>query len=350
MNIIRTGRRADRRAAARGRRRRAVTRPARPAAAGLEAHGDAAVPGALHPAVAVLGVVDVVAGAPRPRQLGRLDGAAPTAGGGVGGLRARWSNSAGGGSSPSPASDTPSSRTPPSGTAARARRWAVAVSTARSVLASAAVSERVAVVKSALRTLTVTVRAARPDGDQPPVRRLRQPGDGVVHRAHRREVDVERGLGAHLLGRAARRDRPIVDALGQAVQLGADRAAQQPCRLPRVQGGQLADRLHARAGAAPPPPPGPTPHSIRTGSGARTSCWSAGSTTRRPSGFASSDAILASCLPEPAPTDAGRPVAVRTSARSAAANRSTSAEGEGELTGGFHTEYSLAEVRDVLPR
>jgi hypothetical protein len=70
---------------------------------------------------------------------------------------------------------------------------------------------------------------------------------------------------------------------------------------------------------------GPTPQSIRTGSGASTSCWTAGSTTRSPSGFASSDAILASCLPEPAPTDAGRPVTARTSARNAAANRSTSA-------------------------
>ena len=73
------------------------------------------------------------------------------------------SNSAGGGSSPSPASDTPISRTPPSGTAPRASRWATAVSVVRFVVASAAVSERVWVVKSALRIFTVTVRAARPD-------------------------------------------------------------------------------------------------------------------------------------------------------------------------------------------
>ena len=43
---------------------------------------------------------------------------------------------------------------------------------------------------------------------------------------------------------------------------------------------------------------GPTPQSARTGRGPSTSCSSSGATTRSPSGFASSEAIFASCLPD----------------------------------------------------
>ena len=70
---------------------------------------------------------------------------------------------------------------------------------------------------------------------------------------------------------------------------------------------------------------GPTPQSARTGSGPSTSCSSSGATTRSPSGFASSEAIFASCLPDPAPTEAGRPVRARTAARRVVPNSSTSA-------------------------
>jgi hypothetical protein len=86
---------------------------------------------------------------------------------------------------------------------------------------------------------------------------------------------------------------------------------------------------------------GPTPHSDRTDSGASTSCSRSGATTRSPSGFASSEAIFASCLPEPAPTEAGRPVAARTSARSRAPNRSTSAAGAPASAGGSRNASSI---------
>ena len=85
---------------------------------------------------------------------------------------------------------------------------------------------------------------------------------------------------------------------------------------------------------------GPIPHSARTGSGASTCCSSSGATTRSPSGFASSDAILASCLPEPAPTDAGSPVRVRTAARRAVANSSTSVTDAPASAGGSRNASS----------
>ena len=213
-------------------------------AAGLEPHGDAPVSGALHPAVPELGVRDVVAGSPPaagfrcrgtewtsvPRR-----GPGPAAGSPQSPSRdpaglvpssqrrvrsAAWvrcraglprrrrrrlhcpirssaglptpaapagsgsPNSPGGGSSPSPASDTPIRRTPPSPTAARARRWATAVSVPRSVVARVAVSERVCVVKSALRIFTVTVRAARLDSTRrrcaPPVMRVTASWTAVI--------------------------------------------------------------------------------------------------------------------------------------------------------------------------
>ena len=65
---------------------------------------------------------------------------------------------------------------------------------------------------------------------------------------------------------------------------------------------------------------GPIPHSRRTGrpsSSTRSSSWR---TTRMPSGLASPDAILAICLPDPAPTDATSPVTSRILARSASQN------------------------------
>ncbi len=68
------------------------------------------------------------------------------------------------------------------------------------------------------------------------------------------------------------------------------------------------------------PATGPTPHRLRTGSGNITSAWSRRGTTTTPSGLASSEAILAYCLPAPAPTDAGSPVAARMAARNSCAH------------------------------
>ena len=85
---------------------------------------------------------------------------------------------------------------------------------------------------------------------------------------------------------------------------------------------------------------GPIPQSARTGSGASTSRSSSGATTRSPSGFASSEAILASCLPEPAPTDAASPLRLRTAARSAVPNASTCAGGAPASSGGSRNASS----------
>ena len=228
--------------------------------------------------------------------------------GGTAGCSGAVVKSAGGGWSPSPASDTPSSRTPPSGTAARARRCAVAVSAARSVLASAAVSERVAVVKSALRTLTVTVRAARPEAS-----------------SLRCADSASRATASCTALIAVRSTSKVVSALTcLAAPRGATGRSSTPwakrcSSVPTAPPSSLPASRASRAASSPTvwtparcsasSATGPTPHSMRTGSGARTSCWVTGSMTRRPSGFASSDAILASCLPEPAPTEAGSPVA-----------------------------------------
>ena len=237
----------------------------------------------------------------------------------------RPSNSPGGGSSPSPASDTPIRRTPPSGTAPRASRWATAVSVARSVVASVAVSERVWVAKSVLRILTVTVRAAR--------------SDDTSRRCAASVIRATASCTAVIVVRSASN---VVSALtcfaaprgatGRSSMPRASRCSSVPIATPRT---SVASRRSSAARAPTVRTPsrcsavsatGPIPHSARTGSGASTCCSSSGATTRSPSGFASSDAILASCLPEPAPTDAGSPVRVRTAARRAVANSSTSVD------------------------
>ncbi|CFR98509.1 Uncharacterised protein [Mycobacterium tuberculosis] len=69
---------------------------------------------------------------------------------------------------------------------------------------------------------------------------------------------------------------------------------------------------------------GPMPHSRRTGNPLRSACSSACRTTRMPSGLARPEAILAICLPEPAPTEAIRPVSSRTRRRNRSQNVSTS--------------------------
>ena len=69
---------------------------------------------------------------------------------------------------------------------------------------------------------------------------------------------------------------------------------------------------------------GPIPQSLRTGSAESNACSSARPMIRIPSGFASPEAILATCLPEPAPTDATNPVSASTRDRSASQNSSTS--------------------------
>ncbi|CNH58083.1 Uncharacterised protein [Mycobacterium tuberculosis] len=69
---------------------------------------------------------------------------------------------------------------------------------------------------------------------------------------------------------------------------------------------------------------GPMPHSLRTGNPPSSARSSARGTTRMPSGLASPEAILAICLPEPAPTEAIRPVSSRTLRRRSSQNASTS--------------------------
>ncbi len=69
---------------------------------------------------------------------------------------------------------------------------------------------------------------------------------------------------------------------------------------------------------------GPIPQSLRTGSPPSSSCSSARLTTLTPSGLARPEAILAICLPEPAPTEAIKPVSSRTRRRNPSQNASTS--------------------------
>ncbi|SKT49612.1 Uncharacterised protein [Mycobacteroides abscessus subsp. abscessus] len=60
---------------------------------------------------------------------------------------------------------------------------------------------------------------------------------------------------------------------------------------------------------------GPIPHNLRTGSSSSSVRSSSGAMIRTPSGLANPEAILAICLPEPAPTDAVRPVSPSTRER-----------------------------------
>ncbi len=70
---------------------------------------------------------------------------------------------------------------------------------------------------------------------------------------------------------------------------------------------------------------GPTPHSARTGIGARNAASVPGGTKTRPSGFFKSEAIFATLLLLPMPTDSVSPVAFRTSSFSSLPMRSGSA-------------------------
>ena len=69
---------------------------------------------------------------------------------------------------------------------------------------------------------------------------------------------------------------------------------------------------------------GPMPQSLRTGRGSSSSCSRARGTTNTPSGFACPEAILAYCLPDPAPMEEVSPVSSRISRRNPSPHSRTS--------------------------
>ncbi len=182
-------------------------------------------------------------------------------------------------------------------------------------------------MKSVRLTLTVTVRAARPS---PSSRRCAPSADLRTATATWPAVvrSAAKVLSALICLASAR------SCTGLSSYPRAIRAIAGPTVLPRAWTTSSSSIAARSPMVAIPnwdsrsPATGPTPHRLRTGSGSKTRAWSRRCTTATPSGLASSEAILAYCLPAPAPTEAGRPVASRIAARRSCAHwrvRSTSA-------------------------
>ena len=177
------------------------------------------------------------------------------------------------------------------------------------------------------------VRLLQLDGDgaraaavalQPAVGVLADRTDRVAQLIERGQVLGERRLGTDLLGAQRVRRRAGRRCPGQPVQRRPDgrRRGRRPPRSPLSAASAPTVSMPSRCSRSSAT--GPIPHSRRTGSPASSVRSSSRRTTRMPSGLASPDAILASCLPEPAPTEATRPVSARTLARRCSQNRSTS--------------------------
>ena len=158
-------------------------------------------------------------------------------------------------------------------------------------------------------SFTVTVRAPRPSFSRRAMGVLADRPDRFAQLVEGGQVVGEGGLGADLLGGRVLGDGPVVDAAGQPVQRGPDR---RPEDVGDLGVGQRGERrwCRCRVGAASPRRPGRCPTAAAP-EGRRSSALSSSRrTTRMPSGLARPDAILAICLPDPAPTEATSPVSV----------------------------------------
>jgi hypothetical protein len=190
-------------------------------------------------------------------------------------------------------------------------------------VATAPVSERLVVTNAPLRILTVTVRAARRDATS---RRwaLAARSSTASRTATTSERSVSKVVSAltclasprSVNGRSsiprARRCRPVpMVTPSSAVTSAGSSAASAPT---------VVTPARCRDVSAT----GPIPHSARTGSGSSSARSVPCGTMWTPSGLASSEAILAICLPEPAPTETASPVRSRTSARMRWASAATS--------------------------
>ena len=194
-----------------------------------------------------------------------------------------------------------------------------------SVVAYGSVADRVSVLMSDFFSLTVTVRAPRPSSQQPAVGVLADRTDRLAQLIERGQVLGERGLGADLLG-------PARSATGRSSMPRASRCSAGPTVAPRMlatsasrQRGELHRWSRCPAGAASPRRPARSPTAGAPAARRAACAPRRGRTTRMPSGLARPEAILAICLPDPAPTEATSPVSARTLARSCSQNRSTSA-------------------------
>ena len=203
-------------------------------------------------------------------------------------------------------------------------RSAIAVSVPASAVAYGIVAERVRMDMSDFFSLTVTVRAPRPS------RLSRRWACSAIRTAASRSCSI-------VPRSAAKVDSALIclasarSATGRSSIPRASRCRPGPTPAPRM----LATSASVSAASCPTvsmpsrcnrsSATGPIPHSRRTGRPASNAASSSGRTTRRPSGLARSEAILAICLPEPAPTEATRPVRSRIRRRNSAQNVSTSA-------------------------